>query len=145
MCFGLTQTKKPALLLPNSNYPRSECKRGPYGLATCDGVCVAGVEGVEAEEATPILGIGQEPQKIFTKRGGHCMQQNWRTKALREFYPNGVTTLIWVFSKECVSPSRQNRAAHAKKCAAIGTHSKQANLWRRVVGLTSLHEHQNLC
>jgi hypothetical protein len=115
--FWPNQTKKPSLLLPNSqpnsNFLRSPRKRGANGLATFDGVCVAGVEGIEGKEATPILEIGKEPQKILTKRGGHCMQQNWRTKALRESYPNATATLIWVFSKKCVSQRRRKRAAHA--------------------------------
>jgi hypothetical protein len=61
------QRRKAGLLQPNSNFGRSQRKRGAYGPATCDSARLAGVEGVTGEETTPIFEIGKEPQKIFTK------------------------------------------------------------------------------
>jgi hypothetical protein len=57
---------------PNSNILRSDCKRAGCGLAMRDWLCSTGAEGVKAEEATPILPIGQQLQKILTKRGSRC-------------------------------------------------------------------------
>ena len=72
------EPRRAAFLLPfwrpNSNVLRSDCKRAGCGLAIRDRLCLTGVEGVKAEEATPILPIGQHPQKILTKRGSRCVR-----------------------------------------------------------------------
>ena len=96
------EPRRAAFLLPfwrpNSNVLRSDCKRVGCGLAIRDRLCLTGVEGVKAEEATPILPIAQHPQKILTKSGSRCVRGRTGEQRLSyKFCPKGdpCISLLW--------------------------------------------------